>query len=644
MKYIYRTLFIFALLMLMGLIGAHFYFSPTRLQGLLQPRLQKALQRNVTFDHAQLDYGLEPSIALANLTIQDRPGFSAQPFIKTKQAHIQISPLAFLMGQNRIGTLHLEEAQIRITINHKGEYNTSDLMRSKQMRVPINQLQLTNTTLFYHNLKLARQTTVHIQNANLLASQSIDGIHLTGDTNIQNIATQTKNDVIQGIATQLTFETTYHPKTQNITIKKMALNLGPILAHLTGQFNWHNQTIDLKTKNETLDFERIQKYLIENNYLSPQATLSGESQLDLHLSGNTWPPNISGKLKATNIAIADPNRVKNPIINGEIHIATDAKTLRLQTLSFQSGLSDIRLSGVISNLTKRPHLSFAWASPIIDIDGFLPPTQPEHAQWGITTAAHATTGTKKSALISLLQSLDMDGSIHADSLRVHNTWIQNFRATTHAQDGGLNIKPITGQTHQGALNSSLSLTTHEQGARLESNLSLINAQAHPLLNQTLGWRVPLYGSLTLTTRAEGTLDTTLTYVPTTTKANGRITMQAGKLVQWDLLQNNLQSVEQLGLLTADEVPLQNATFIFNLTGHTLALNGTQLTAANMACRVHGSGDLNGDLNYAIDVDVPPSRIQFGGFNLGALLGGRTIPVRIHMGGTSRAPKITAGLR
>lgn len=644
MKYIYRTLIALALLMLIGLIGAHFYFTPTRLQTLIQPRLQKALQRNVTFDHPQLHYGLEPSIAFKNLIIQDRAGFSTQTFIKADRAHMRLSPLAFLMGQNRIGTLSLENSEVHITINHKGEYNISDLMRAKQMRVPINQLQLTNTTLFYHNLKLAQKTNVHIQNASLLANQSPDGIRLTGETAIQNITPKTQTDVTQGMTADLVFETTYNPKTQNLTVNKLALDLGPITADLTGHINWQNQTLNLKTKNETLDFDRIKNHLITNALLSPQATLSGEGQLILHISGNTWPPSITAQLKATHVAMADPNRFKNPMINGEINIATNAKTLRLHALTFQSGLSDIHLSGVISNLTKRPHLSFAWISRTADLDGFLPPPKTEQAQWGLVSVAHATTGTKKSALISLLQSIDIDGSIRADSLRVHNTWIQNFGATTHAQDGTLNIKPITGQTHQGALNCSLSLTTHEHGARLESNLSLINAQANPLLNQTLGWHIPLYGDLTLTTRVEGALDTTLTYLPTTTKANGRLTMQNGKLVKWDLLQNSLKSVDQLGLLTADQVPLQNATLIFNITGNTLTLNGTQLTAANMACRIHGSGNLEGNLNYAIDVDVPPSRIQFGGFNLGALLGGQAIPVRIHIGGTSRAPNITAGLR
>jgi len=238
----------------------------------------------------------------------------------------------------------------------------------------------------------------------------------------------------------------------------------------------------------------------------------------------------------------------------------------------------------------------------------------------------------------------MDGSVRADSLRFHNTWIQNLNATTQAKNGTLNIKPITGQIYNGALNSSLRLTTHTQGAHLESNLSLINAHAHPLLNQTLGWHIPLYGNLTLITQATTTLDTTLTPLPTTTKANGKINMQTGKLIKWDVLQNNLKSVDQLGLLTADEVPLQNATVAFNINGNTLALNGTQLTAAQMPCRIAGTGDLNGLLNYTIDIDVPSSRIQFGGFNLGALLGKHAIPVRINIGGSAQAPDITAGIR
>ncbi|MBT3602740.1 MAG: AsmA family protein [Candidatus Latescibacteria bacterium] len=643
MKFVYRTLIALVLLIIICLIGVHFYFSPARLQTLIQPRLQNALQRTITFQDAELHYGFEPSLNLSNLVIHDRKSFSQIPFIQSQNVQITLSPIAFFMGQNKIGTLHLKDSHIYIRTNKQGQYNVDDLMQKKQTRLPINQLQLTNTTLSYHNTKSKRHSTLQIKNATLLATQHQKGIGLMGEVAVQRIIMQTQTDTTHIPALDIATQLVYVPKTKDITFNKLAIHLGPLTTNLSGQIRGQNLAIDLQTQDQPLDFDHIRTYLIEQNLLSPQTTLSGKGQLDLSISG-VWPPKIKGHFKTTALSLADPNRLKNPIINGEIDLSIAGSILRLHALKFQSGLTDIALSGIISNVYKRPQISFAWHSGTADMDGFFPLPKTTQAEWGLISPAHAARDTKKSALISLLNSIDMDGSVRADSLRLYNTWIRNFNATTQAQNGVLNIKPITGQTHGGALNGNLVFSTHKQGADLESHLSLINARANPLFNQTLNWHIPLYGDITLTSHLKGALDTTLTYLPPSPQANGRLQMQTGKIVKWDVLQNNLKSVEQLGLLSADKVPLQNATLIFNLKGKTLILNGTQLTAANMSCRAGGTGELGGLLNYTLDVDVPPSNIQFGGFNLGALLGKRTIPVRINISGSSRAPKVTAGLR
>lgn len=642
MRTLIRIFLVLAIFVTVSLIGLHIYFSPERLHPLIQNHLQETLHRPVTFTKIERGYGLEPRIELHNLTIQDNPAFSKTPFIQTQRAHLSLSPLSFLMGQGKIGSLNLNGGTLRLITNRKGESNTQDLFQKQTGTLPINHIELTNITVIYHNQQTTRQTTSLFNTATLLVTQSENGFQFSGQADIQNLTTQLKTNTTHLPASTLSFQGQYTPQTKNIQIEKLTVALGPITTNLTGNVHWQTLKTNLHTQNEALNFEHIKSYLINHNLLSDQASLSGEGQLNLKITGD-WPPQIDGKLTAKNIGLADPQHLKNPIIKGQITLNTNGTEVRLHTLSFQSGLSDITLSGVMSNLYQRPHLSFALVSHIADIDGFRKPPLTQ-AQWALTTPAYAAPNKKKSALLSLLNRLDMDGSMHADSLRMHNTWIQNFRVKTNAQGGRLTLTPITGQAHQGALNGRATLTTHEQGAHIESNLSLINTHVHPLLNETLNWQIPLYGNITLSAQFAGALDTTFTYLPTTTQANGRIQMQTGKIVDWDLLQNSLKSVEQLGLLTADNVPIKDATIVFNLQGNTLTLNGSQFSAANMPCRVSGTGEINGALQYALDIDVPPTHIQFGGFNLGALLGQRAIPVRVNIGGTTRAPKITAGLR
>lgn len=626
-------------LIMISLVGAHFYLSPERLQAIIQPYLQNALNRPITFQNPQIHYSIEPSISLENLVIQDPPNFSSKSFIKAQKAQLSLSPFSLLAA--KIGRLHLQNGTIHITANQKGERNIDDLI--SKMRVPINQLQLTNITLTDHNQKTATHTTSKIIAANLLARLGPQGIDLTGETTLQSFTTQTPNTTLNLPINHLTYQLTYTPKSQTLIVTNLTLTAGPIVTTLAGEIQWQPFAIDLHTQNKTLDIDHIKSYFTNLSLLSNDAKLSGQGQFELHIIG-AWPPKIQSHLNATNLSLADPNRLKNPIINGEISLSSDAQTLRIRALNFRAGQTDATLSGVISHLYQRPHLSFALKANTIDLDGLWKQPQSHQAQWGFTSPAFANTGKKKSALISLLDRVDMDGSIHTDSLRIQNTWIHSFQTNTHAQNGSLQVKPIVGQMHNGALNASLSLVTHEQGANLEGALSLVNASAFPLLNQTGNWQVPLYGTLNATTQLTAALDTTLTYLPTTTNANGRITMPSGKLIQWDILQDNLKSVDQLGLLTADEVNLQDVLLQFQIQSNTLTLNGSHLTAADLPCHISGTGAFDGDLNYAIDIDLPPSRIQFGGFNLGALLGKRAIPVRVNITGTSRAPKITAGMQ
>jgi uncharacterized protein involved in outer membrane biogenesis len=641
MKYIYRTLIGLTLLLFIFLLGAHFYFTPARLQSLLLPYLQNALQRKVSFQNAHLHYGIKPNISIGNLVIQGRPGFTQHPLIQADFAQISISPISLLRG--RIGTLNLKNSTISITVNPQGVYSIDDLTQSKKTTVPINHLQLSHAILSFHNQQTARKTVLHIENATLLAMPGSDGIGLTGDISILKLITQTQKDTAYIPALDLSLKLHYDPNTKTIDVNNASIRFGPLDARLAGHINLRTSGIELQTQNEPLNFGHIQSYLIEQKLMPPQSVVSGEGTLGLHISG-PWPPTIKGHLTINNLSMTGPGPLKHPVINGELDLFMDAQSMRISALKFQSGRTDINLSGVLSGLRLHPHLSFALISSITDVDELLSPGESDQAEWGFSSAVQAGLGTKKSALISLINRLDMDGSFRADSLRYHNTWITNFDAVLNAQNGTLLIKPITGQAQDGALNANLRLTPGEQGAHLSSSLSLTNADANLLLNQTLAWQVPLYGSLSLNTRLEGSFDSTLTFLPSTTNATGSIHMPAGQLVRWRMLQDKLNSIAHLDLLTADEVPIQYATVLFNMQGGTLSLDGTQFTVAQMPARLNGTSQSGGLLNYTLDVDLSPSGLQFGGFNLGSLLGQRAIPIRIHIRGTSQTPKITAGIR
>ncbi|MDA0711502.1 MAG: AsmA family protein, partial [bacterium] len=628
-------------LLALVLIGIRLYFSPDRLKRAIQPHLTEALLRTLSFDRAQLFFGFEPGLRLSHLVIQDRGNNASKPLLEAEMATYSLSPIAFLMGEGRIGKLHLENGRVNLSVKASGATNVDDLLN--RLQLPVNELALDAFTLSYDNTQTPLSAVLRVQSASLIATLTREGFDLSGDVSIESLMVQSREATTRLPGITLGLHLSINPKLQRIHVAQFAMDFGPVVPRFTGQINWRTLQAELHAEKDSLDWERVRTYLVAQSVLSSRATLAGEGTLELDLSG-AWPWKIAGQLTATAVSLSDPERLKSPILNGELHLTTDGTHLRIHALQFRSGLSDVTLSGILTHPADRPHLSFALLSRVADIDGFFAQQKAAQAQWGLVSPAHAAPGTKKSALISLLGSLDVDGSVRADSLRIFNSWISNLSAVARADTGALRVNPITGQVFGGALSSSILLSTGDGMPHLSARVSLINADAHPLIEQSLGWQVPLFGDLGLSLRVSAGLDSTLGTLPHTQRITGKAQMHRGKLVQWGILKNSLKTVESLGLLTADEVSIEEATVIFNLEARTLTLNGTQFTAAGMPCRVTGTGEPGGKMNYDLDVDVPPARLHFGGFNLGALLGKQALPVRIHIQGTTLAPDIRAGLR
>ncbi len=202
---------------------------------------------------------------------------------------------------------------------------------------------------------------------------------------------------------------------------------------------------------------------------------------------------------------------------------------------------------------------------------------------------------------------------------------RHFKMALHAKNARLHVGPVSGQVCEGTLEGSLAL----ENGQWNGSVSLVNARAERVL-QSAGWRIPVAGAVDITANI---LDGAV--------ASGRVQMADARVVKWDFLQQKLRPVEQLGLLTADEVPLRDVDVVFRLHGNAVILEGTKLVAADMACTVGGQGTLDGQLNYVLDVAVPASRIKVAGFHIGALFGRlTTIPVRVKIGGTTNAPAVT----
>ena len=237
-----------------------------------------------------------------------------------------------------------------------------------------------------------------------------------------------------------------------------------------------------------------------------------------------------------------------------------------------------------------------------------------------------------------------DGTLHYANAQTARTWSMTgidgqIRGTQAGE--GLSIEAaLSGQALGGALSVQAVATAQSEGVDVAGSASLVAVPVERV-RELFGWDVPLYGQVDVAATVQGVVDTSFVL----TRAEGTMEMAQGRLVQWDVLRQAFAGVEHLGDLATGDVALRDVVVAFEVAGRTVRLNGTRWVAADIACRLTGTGEVGGALDYALDMEVPASQIQFGGFNRGALMGqAAKIPVRVYIRGTSMQPRIQVGMR
>jgi len=127
MRFIIRMIGAFAVVLLVVGAGAYWYLSPVRLKAWIEPQLASALNRGVTLDGARLDL-LGPGVELLGVTIQDRVGFGAAPFLKAEKVCVTVSPWGVFFEGGSLGELRLDDANLSVVVNAQGTVNAADLL------------------------------------------------------------------------------------------------------------------------------------------------------------------------------------------------------------------------------------------------------------------------------------------------------------------------------------------------------------------------------------------------------------------------------------------------------------------------------------------------------------------------------------
>ena len=414
--------------------------------------------------------------------------------------------------------------------------------------------------------------------------------------------------------------------------------------------------------------------------LALSGRLSGTLDESLQLvrrsvGGRLIQPGLSGRLTLQALSARTPDLLV-PVEGGAVEVEFRNDEARVTRLEGRAGRSDFALTGQVAGLLAwlstpdgaapaRPLFSAALTSRVLDLDEMLPavgaaPTGTGSAgasrSWGLATpaygAAEPVSIDETSPLLWIVRTMDGDGRLRFGEMVSDGVVYRNFRSETKAQGRVLRLDEVRADVFGGKMAAQIELDAQNPGGNLpvEAVMSVDTVQAQGLLKGFLKWGLPIQGRMGLSLTMSGAVDSTLELVQKTIRAEGRAQASEGKVVNWSLLRKVGSGVSQLGFMDFEEIPLRSLLAPFHVANERVYLDELRVRAADMDCRIAGSSGLDGSLDLTVDVDVPASRMNIAGMQLGqtlqGLLGGAEarIPLRIHVGGTVEAPQVKAQLQ
>ena len=577
-------------------------------------------------------------VQLGEVSFGNAPGFGDQPMARINAVDVRVKLLPLLSKQVQIDHITLDGLSLSLQRNAKGRTNWDDLVRQPDVT---------------QEAKPSPQETQVTENAGggILAALAVDGLSLS-NSKIDWQDAQAKqhyslNDVnltLGAVAFDRAFPlkadlefTSRNPQASgkfdiavNVTVGqnlntyslhdlklKTQLNT-PALPKQPVQLNASLHSLAIDLNKETL---QTKKFHVTSHNLTLQADIEAQQLLSQpKYQGQLKIPPFSLRELLKQLGITLPVTADNKVLQ-HVELLSNfqgtSKQLKLDKLHLK--LDDSTLTGnlVLPSLGK-PALRYSLALDNIDADRYLPPpteTKPAKAKPAPSGSNAAAAGVQLP--MALLRTLDIQGRLKIDQLKISNLRSRNIFLPTNAKKGIIRLSPISAELYGGRYKGNISLDVTGNTPRVGINESLRNVNIGPLLKDFWGDdKIRGKANLNAKLTARG-LDPVA--FRKTLSGSANFEFKNGVVKGFNLAQ---MGRELKALLKGQPKPKQQGpqeTDFASITGSLTATNGLvqnkDLQAAMPYARAIGSGKaylVNEELDYTLRVKFTSKAIGQGG--------------------------------
>lgn len=644
LKYgLYALAGFFALIaVLVGVVAAT--VNPNDYKPLIIKLVQEKKQRTLKLD-GDIKLAFFPKLGAdlgkASLSERNNP----REFASVENARLYVSLLPLLRKQLVVDQIRIDGLRAALVRYPDGSTNFDDLLKKEEtddkFKFDIDSIKVSDSALTVDDQKGQRKLAIN--GLELQTGRIAEGVPTSVDLGFRLQSDGT--DIRVGLASGLLFDLTHRhyrldglkatvdgkSKTDTLEAKLEAPKIDITPERAQGE----KVTLDAKLTRADGNFHAL--LTLPGVEGTTSALQIGEMTLDL--DGKQGESSIKGRLSTPVNGNLETQRFEFPKL---------ATNLTVDNPKFPGGRLNASLSGNgILDLAKQ-NAGFALNGRVdestlqakLGLAAFAPPAYTFDVAIDRLNLDRYLAGKPKNTPeqpldLSALKALNASGSLRIGTLQVSNIKASNVRLEAKANDGQVQVNPLSASLYQGTLNGSLAVNARGT-PRLAARQKLAGVSIGPLLKDAADKDIlEGRGNLNLDVTASGT---TVGAMKKTLNGSAAINLRDGAVKGINLAQTLRSAKARLGTLRGEQTVSSNTaekTDFSELSASFRIANGVarndDLNAKSPLLRLTGNGNIDlgaSAMDYLAQATVVGTLEGQGGKDLAALKG-VTIPVRIR---------------
>ena len=328
--------------------------------------------------------------------------------------------------------------------------------------------------------------------------------------------------------------------------------------------------------------------------------------------------------------VSDPAVLKRVGMKTRVEATTSSAALR----EFSAELDDSKLSGEVrvADFAKQA-LRFDLALDGINVDRYLPPTDPASSKSAESGKKDASADSEQIVDPAMLRGLDIIGKFKIGKLVASGMTVTDISIDVNAQNGVVRVSPLSAALYEGRYAGNITLDGRGQALAVSLDESLKGVQVGPLLRDLSGAEERLTGNTNLTAKLQ-LRGNDLNSMKRTLGGNVDFSFLNGAVKGINIAQYLRQAQARMTGKPAPQSNEPNQTDFSQLTGTVQIANGVarneDLDVRSPLLRVGGKGSANipeETIDYTVRASVVASLSGQGGEGLDNLKG-VTVPIKV----------------